>query len=144
MKNSGSFHIFAQNIDCAYLLEPPRRGGSNKYPQSMFLSRNKKINIYPCKHQWGLMGAKTILACFPDDESASSFHYFMYSVFILATFEFYSHRLRTGLSFDILPRFHTFEVSVFISRQAFIHINNYIMSQIQLQILLRMLNITPR
>ena len=24
-------------------------GGSNKYPQSMFLSRNKKINVYPCK-----------------------------------------------------------------------------------------------
>ena len=32
MKNSGSFHISAQNIDCGYLLEPPRRGGSNEYP----------------------------------------------------------------------------------------------------------------
>ena len=40
------FHISAQNIDCGYLLEPPRRGssneyhnrrgGSNEYPQSMF------------------------------------------------------------------------------------------------------------
>ena len=29
MKNSGSFHISAQNIDWGYLLEPPRRGGSN-------------------------------------------------------------------------------------------------------------------
>ena len=28
--------IFAQNIDCGYTLEPPRRGGSNVYPQSMF------------------------------------------------------------------------------------------------------------
>ena len=27
---------FAQNIDCGYTLEPPRRGGSNEYPQSMF------------------------------------------------------------------------------------------------------------
>ena len=36
MKNSGSFHISAQNIDCGYLLEPPRRGGSNEYPQSIF------------------------------------------------------------------------------------------------------------
>ena len=36
MKNSGNFHISVQNIDCAYLLEPPRRGGSNEYPQSMF------------------------------------------------------------------------------------------------------------
>ena len=36
------FHISAQNIDCGYSVEPPRRGGSNEYPQSMFLSRNKK------------------------------------------------------------------------------------------------------
>ena len=27
---------FAQNIDCGYTLEPPRRGSSNEYPQSMF------------------------------------------------------------------------------------------------------------
>ena len=31
-----SFHISAQNIICGYSLEPPRRGGSNGYPQSMF------------------------------------------------------------------------------------------------------------
>ena len=31
------FHIPAQNIDCGYSLEPPRRGGSNKYPQSIFI-----------------------------------------------------------------------------------------------------------
>ena len=35
------FLFFAQNIDCGYTLEPPhleppRRGGSNEYPQSMF------------------------------------------------------------------------------------------------------------
>ena len=51
-KNSGSFHISAQNTDCGYSLEPPRQGGSNEYPQSMFLSRNKKINVYPCKPQF--------------------------------------------------------------------------------------------
>ena len=28
------FLSFAQNIDCGYRLEPPHRGGSNKYPQS--------------------------------------------------------------------------------------------------------------
>ena len=39
-KNSDIFHISAQNIDCGYSLEPPRRGGSNEYPQSMFLSGN--------------------------------------------------------------------------------------------------------
>ena len=36
MKNSDIFYISAQNIDCEYSLEPPRRGGSNQYPQSMF------------------------------------------------------------------------------------------------------------
>ena len=40
-KNSDILHISLQNIDCGYSLEPPRRGGSNEYPQSMFLSRNK-------------------------------------------------------------------------------------------------------
>ena len=30
------FLIFAQNIDCGNSLEPPHRGGSNEYPQSMF------------------------------------------------------------------------------------------------------------
>ena len=35
-KNSDIFHISAQNIDCGYSLEPPWRGGSNEYPQSIF------------------------------------------------------------------------------------------------------------
>ena len=30
------FLFFAQNIDCGHTLEPPRRGGSNEYPQSIF------------------------------------------------------------------------------------------------------------
>ena len=30
------FFISDQNIDCGHSLEPPRRGGSNGYPQSMF------------------------------------------------------------------------------------------------------------
>ena len=50
-KNSDIFHISVQNIDCGYSLEPPQ-GGSNEYPQSMFLSRNKKNNVYPCKPQF--------------------------------------------------------------------------------------------
>ena len=36
MKILDIFLIFAQNIDCGYTLEPPQRGGSNEYPQSMF------------------------------------------------------------------------------------------------------------
>ena len=59
------FHISAQNIDCGYSLEPPQRGGSNVYPQSMFLSRNKKNNVYTCKPQFycikvGFKGVKII------------------------------------------------------------------------------------
>ena len=42
-KNSDICHTTARNIDCGYSLEPPHRGGSNGYPQSMFLNRNKKI-----------------------------------------------------------------------------------------------------
>ena len=51
MKNSDNFHISAQNIDCEFSLELPRRGGSNEYPQSMILSRDKNI-VYPCKPQF--------------------------------------------------------------------------------------------
>ena len=46
-KNADIFLIFAQNIDCGYTLEPPRRGGSNEYPQSMFWSKNKKNRYTP-------------------------------------------------------------------------------------------------
>ena len=42
LKKFDIFLIFAQNIDCGYTLEPPRRGGSNEYPQSMFWSKKKK------------------------------------------------------------------------------------------------------
>ena len=63
IKTSDIFRISAQNIDCGYSLEPPRRGDSNEYPQSMFLSRNKKNNVYPCKPQFyyikvGFKGSK--------------------------------------------------------------------------------------
>ena len=32
IKNSDIFQIYAQNIDCGYSLEPPRRAGYNEYP----------------------------------------------------------------------------------------------------------------
>ena len=60
MKNFGSFHISAQNIDCGYSLEP------KEYPQSMFWSRNsKKKKTYPSYFQFyyvkvGLKGVKII------------------------------------------------------------------------------------
>ena len=64
-KNSDIYNISAQNIDCRYSLEPPRRGGSNEYTQSMFLSRNKKNNVYHFQPQFyyikvGFKGVKII------------------------------------------------------------------------------------
>ena len=47
LKKFDIFLIFAQNIDWGYTLEPPRRGGSNEYPQSMFWSKNKKNRYTP-------------------------------------------------------------------------------------------------
>ena len=68
-KNSDSFHISAQNIDCRYSLEPPRRGGSNEYTQSMFSSKNKKNNVCPCKPQFyyikvGFKGGQNYIGMF--------------------------------------------------------------------------------
>ena len=40
------FIIFAQNIECRYTSEPPRRGGSNEYPQSMFCIEIKNRCMY--------------------------------------------------------------------------------------------------
>ena len=51
-KNSDIVLFSAQNIDCEYSWEPLRWGGSNEYPQSVFLIRHKKNNIYPCKPQF--------------------------------------------------------------------------------------------
>ena len=64
-KNNDIFHISAQNIDFGYSLEPPRRGGSNEYPQSMFLRKNKQNNVKPYKPQFyyikvGFEGVKVI------------------------------------------------------------------------------------
>ena len=48
------FLIFAQNIDCGYTLEPPHRGGSNEYPQSMFWSKNKKNRYTPANPSFAI------------------------------------------------------------------------------------------
>ena len=67
--------IFAHNIGCGYMLEPPRepprRGGSNEYPQSMFRTKNKKKKSYtPAYHSLlikvGLKGVFIERTCFPD------------------------------------------------------------------------------
>ena len=45
-KNSYMFHISAQNIDCGYSLEPPRRG-SNEYHNLCFWAEIRKIMYTP-------------------------------------------------------------------------------------------------
>ena len=79
-KNSDTFHISAQNIDCGYSLEPPRRGGSqwlwyslepprrggsNEYHNLCFSAEIRKIMYTPvnpsfttCIWKWGLRGSK--------------------------------------------------------------------------------------
>ena len=65
------FLIFAQNIDCGYTLEPPRRGGSNEYPQSMFCSKNKKNRYTPanlfCYIKVGYAGVYITRTCFRNE-----------------------------------------------------------------------------
>ena len=39
------FLFLFQNIDCGYSLEPPRRGGSYEYSQSMFLFSTEIFNF---------------------------------------------------------------------------------------------------
>ena len=43
------FLISAQNIDCGYSLEPPRRGGSNGYLQFMFEQKYDKCLMFLTK-----------------------------------------------------------------------------------------------
>ena len=46
-KNSDIFPFSAQNIDCGYSLEPPRRGGSNENHNLCFLAKIRKIMYTP-------------------------------------------------------------------------------------------------
>ena len=60
-KNSDNCHISAQNIDCGYSLEPPRR-----VPTIFVFEQKKEENVYPCKPQFyfikmGFKGVKIIV-----------------------------------------------------------------------------------
>ena len=71
-KNSDLFNNFALNMNYGYTLEPPRRGGSNEYQQSMFWIKKTKTGI-PCKPQVffyikvGFQGIYISRTCFPDE-----------------------------------------------------------------------------
>ena len=73
LKQNVFFLIFAQNINCGYTLEPPRRGGSNEYPQSMFWSKNKKKMYSPANPSFfyikvRIKGVYILRTCFPDEK----------------------------------------------------------------------------
>ena len=85
------FHISAQNIDCGYSLEPPRRGCSNENLQSMFWTEIRKIIYAPVNPIFfyikvGFKGVKITKACFRDvlaetgshDNNACNFMFLVY------------------------------------------------------------------
>ena len=78
--------MFALNIDCGYTLEPPRRGGSNEYPQSLFLSKNKKNRYTPANpillhvYKSGVQGVYFSRTCFPDEYPAMLFFIYIISI----------------------------------------------------------------
>ena len=73
------FFIFAQNIDCGYTLEPPRRGGSNEYPQS--IAKIRKIGI-PQQNQFyfikvGYKGGYITRTCFRNGRVKVLLHFIL-------------------------------------------------------------------
>ena len=61
-KKTDIFHISAQNIDCGYSFEAPRRGGSNEYHNLCFWAEIRKIMFTPVNNsftiqKWGLRGS---------------------------------------------------------------------------------------
>ena len=94
------FHISAQNLDCGYSLEPPQWGGSNEYPQSKFLNRNMKNNVYHCKPQFyyikvGFKGSKLyrrvlVMFCHECFSMVSMTHFpFLFSyIYIIYVYDF--------------------------------------------------------
>ena len=60
-KKSDIFHTSAQNIDCEYSLELPRRGGSNEYHNLCFWAEIRKITYTPVlPYKSGGLGVKII------------------------------------------------------------------------------------
>ena len=62
------FLFLLKNIDWGYSLEPPRRGGSNEHPQSMFWTEIRKISQFFIWFFFSVFGGEIFnifeLACF--------------------------------------------------------------------------------
>ena len=86
------FLIPAQNVDCGYSLELPRRGGSNEYPQSMFLNRKmKNLKVFLSKNLYffgGKIFSIFVWACVRNVLGLSNGHsmrYMRHSIVLYAT-----------------------------------------------------------
>ena len=97
------FLISAQNIDCGYSLEPPHRGGSNEYPQSMFCAEIWKISeFFIWKFSFFLVVKSSIYL----NRHVFVLYWFT-SYMYLEAVTFYAVTLRTML-FHLTPAFCTF------------------------------------
>ena len=89
--------IFAPNIDCGYTLELPRRGDFNKYPQSMFGAKIRKIGtpLYTpvLLFNSGVSGGIHYTACFLDVKTPPNW----FKIIIVWW--------NTGLNFQVVPKF---------------------------------------
>ena len=127
--------MFAYNIDCGHTLELRRRGGSNEYPQSMFLNKNKKNRYTPANpgfflyiYKSEVYGIYILRTCFPDvfflpisdsrtvvnksmsillilDQRFSSIYYYYYYYFFFFFFFFFYYLI---LRFFLLLLLRTF------------------------------------
>ena len=83
------FLFLLQNIDCGYTLEPPRRGDSKVYPQSMFWGKNKK-NRYTqyipqfCYIKVGYEGVYISRTCFHDDRDFTTLKISVYCIVVFS------------------------------------------------------------
>ena len=78
IKNSDIFHISSQSTDYGYSFIPPRRGCSNEYPQSVFISNIRKImyTVNPTFTilKWDLSGSKLRRRIFVMDNKVGPAH----------------------------------------------------------------------
>ena len=99
------FLISAQNIDCWYSLEPPRQGGSNEFPQSMFWAEIWKISeffIWKLAFFGGKIFSIFVKACFCNGKWETRFHEgstYDNIVVCMAAFSYY-HVLAKTISAD--------------------------------------------
>ena len=67
------YNVFAQNIDCGYTLEPPRRSGSNEYPRAKIRKLGIPLHTQVFLYKSGIFnGVYFARTCFPDGHDVVS------------------------------------------------------------------------